>query len=74
LVFNPSAERRSAQTLTDDRRRLNAFSRALGQAKAAAVKRSDILGYLEGIPVAGLTSDAPSRKTDPDDLPLGELR
>ena len=44
------AERRSVQTLADDRWRLNAFSRAVGQARAAAVKRSDILGYLEGIP------------------------
>ena len=44
------AERRSAHTLNDDRWRLNAFSRVLGQTRAAAVKRSDILGYLEGIP------------------------
>ena len=44
------AERRSAHMLNDDRWRLNAFSRALGQARAASVKRSDILGYLEGIP------------------------
>ena len=44
------AERRSAQTLADDRWRLNAFSREVGQARAAAVKRSDILGYLEAIP------------------------
>ena len=44
------AERRSPHTLNDDRWRLNAFSRALGQARAAAMKRSDILGYLEGIP------------------------
>jgi hypothetical protein len=44
------AERRSVQTLADDRWRLNAFSREVGQARAAAVKRSDILGYLEAIP------------------------
>jgi hypothetical protein len=44
------AERRSAQTLADDRWRLNAFSREAGQARAAAMKRSDILGYLEAIP------------------------
>jgi hypothetical protein len=44
------AERRSTQTLADDRWRLNAFARAKGEARAAAVKRSDILGYLEGIP------------------------
>src|SRR5438132_1536674 len=44
------AERRSAQTLADDRWRLNALSRLVGQARAAAVKRSDILGYLEAIP------------------------
>ena len=36
------AERRSSQTLGDDRWRLNAFSRGMGQARAAAVKRSDI--------------------------------
>jgi hypothetical protein len=44
------AARRSAQTLADDRWRLNAFSKEVGQARAAAVKRSDILGYLEAIP------------------------
>jgi hypothetical protein len=44
------AERRSSQTLADDRWRLNAFSRGMGQARAAVVKRSDILGYLEAIP------------------------
>ena len=44
------AERRSPQTLADDRWRLNAFSRGMGQARAGAVKRSDILGYLEAIP------------------------
>ena len=44
------AERRSPQTLGDDRWRLKAFSRGMGQARAAAVKRSDILGYLEAIP------------------------
>ena len=44
------AERRSSQTLADDRWRLNAFSGGMGEARAAAVKRSDILGYLEAIP------------------------
>ena len=44
------AERRSPQTLADDRWRLNAFSRGMGQSRAAAVKRSDILGYLEAMP------------------------
>jgi hypothetical protein len=44
------AERRSPQTLADDRWRLNAFSRGIGQSRAVAVKRSDILGYLEAIP------------------------
>ena len=44
------AERRSAQTLADDRWRLNAFTRALGQARSAGVNRPDILAYLEGIP------------------------
>lgn len=44
------AERRSPQTLGDGRWRLIAFSRGMGQARAAAVKSSDILGYLEAIP------------------------
>ena len=44
------AERRSVQTLADDRWRLNAFSRALGHARVPAVKRSDVLRYLEAIP------------------------
>jgi hypothetical protein len=43
------AERRSVQTLAVDRWRLNAFSRALGHARVAAVKRSDVLRYLEAI-------------------------
>lgn len=43
------AERRSPQTVADDRWRLNAFCRALGHARAEAVKRSDMMGYLEGI-------------------------
>src|ERR1700757_2349417 len=43
------AERRSPHTIGDDRWRLNAFSRAMGQARSRAVKRSDILGYLEPI-------------------------
>jgi hypothetical protein len=44
------AERRSAQTLADDRWRLNAFAREVGENRAVATKRSDILGYLESIP------------------------
>lgn len=44
------AERRSVRTLADDRWRLSALTRAIGQARAAAVKRADILQYLEGIP------------------------
>jgi hypothetical protein len=43
------ADRRSPQTLGDDRWQLNAFSRGMGEAKAAAGKRSDIHGYLEAI-------------------------
>ena len=43
------AEGRSAQTLMDDRWRLNAFCRVLGPGRSGAVKRSDVLGYLEGI-------------------------
>jgi hypothetical protein len=44
------AERRSVRTLSDDRWRLNALSHAIGQTRAAAVKRADMLQYLEGIP------------------------
>jgi hypothetical protein len=44
------AERRSARTVLDDRWRLNAMTRALGHLRAGAVKRADILGYMEGIP------------------------
>jgi len=43
------AEGRSAQTLMDDRWRLNAFCRVLGPGRTGAVKRSDVLGYLESI-------------------------
>jgi hypothetical protein len=50
FLIRQMAERRSVQTLADDRWRLNAFSRAVGQARVATVKRSDILRYLEGIP------------------------
>src|ERR1700741_1868380 len=44
------AERRSAQTIADDRWRLKTFSRVVGKSRVAVIKRSDILGYLEGIP------------------------
>src|SRR5260370_30497265 len=44
------AERRSVRTLADDRWRLSALTRAIGQARAAAVKLADILQDLEGIP------------------------
>ena len=50
FLARQKAEHRSPQTLADDRWRLNALSRLVGQARAAAVKRSDILGYLEAIP------------------------
>jgi hypothetical protein len=44
------AERRGSRTLADDRWRLSALVRTLGQMKASAVKRTDILQYLETIP------------------------
>jgi hypothetical protein len=50
FLARQKAEHRSPQTLADDRWRLNALSSLVGQARAAAVKRSDILGYLEAIP------------------------
>ena len=44
------AEHRAARTVIDDRWRLNALTRALGHLRAGAVKRADILRYMEGIP------------------------
>jgi hypothetical protein len=44
------AEQRSRRTIGDDRWRLNALSQAIGQARAASIKRTDILQYLEKIP------------------------
>jgi hypothetical protein len=44
------AEQRSARTVIDDRWRLNALTRVLGHLRAGAVKRADILRYMEGIP------------------------
>ena len=49
FIARQKAEGRSAQTLMDDRWRLNAFCRVLGPARIGAVKRSDVLGYLESI-------------------------
>jgi hypothetical protein len=43
------AERRSARTVIDDRWRLNTLTRALGRLQAGAVKRADILRYMEGM-------------------------
>src|SRR6202022_274783 len=50
FLVRQRAERRSARTVLDDRWRLNALTRALGHLRVGAVKRSDILRYLEGIP------------------------
>jgi hypothetical protein len=44
------AEGRSARTVLDDRWRLNALAKTMGHLRAGAVKRADILRYLEGIP------------------------
>jgi len=49
FLARQKAEGRSAQTLMDDRWRLNAFCRVLGSGRSGAVKRSDVLGYLESI-------------------------
>jgi hypothetical protein len=49
FLARQKTEGRSAQTLMDDRWRLNAFCRVLGPGRIGAVKRSDVLGYLESI-------------------------
>src|SRR5258708_34396598 len=49
FLVRQRAERRSARTVLEDRWRLNAMTRALGHLRVGAVKRADILGYMEGI-------------------------
>jgi hypothetical protein len=50
FVSRQKAQGRSARTLIDDRSRLKAMTHAMGHIRAGAVKRADILRYMEGIP------------------------
>jgi hypothetical protein len=50
FLARQKAERRSARTVLDDRWRLNALAKTMGHLRAGAVKRADMLRYLEGIP------------------------
>jgi hypothetical protein len=49
FVSRQKAQGRSARTLIDDRSRLKAMTNVMGQIRAGAVKRADILRYMEGI-------------------------
>jgi hypothetical protein len=49
FVARQKAEGRSARTVIDDRWRLNAMTKAMGHLRVGAVKRADILRYMEGI-------------------------
>src|SRR5260221_10283839 len=49
FLARQKAEGRSARTVIDDRWRLNALTKAVGHLRAGAVKRADILRYMEGI-------------------------
>jgi hypothetical protein len=49
FLTRQKAQGRSTRTIIDDRSRLNAMTKVLGQMRAGAVKRADILRYVEGI-------------------------
>src|SRR5258707_992330 len=49
FVARQKAEGRSARTVIDDRWRLNAMTKTMGHLRVGAVKRADILRYMEGI-------------------------
>ena len=49
FVSRQKTQGRSARTLIDDRSRLKAMTNVMGQIRAGAVKRADILRYMEGI-------------------------
>jgi len=49
FVARQKAEGRSARTVIDDRWRLNTMTKAMGHLRVGAVKRADILRYMEGI-------------------------
>ena len=49
FLARQKAQGRSARTLIDDRSRLNALTKVIGQLRAGAVKRADIMRYVEAI-------------------------
>jgi integrase len=49
FVARQKAQGRSTRTLIDDRSRLKAMTNVMGHIRAGAVKRADILRYMEGI-------------------------
>jgi hypothetical protein len=49
FLARQKAQGRSTRTLIDDRSRLNAMTKVIGNIRAGAVKRADILRYMEGI-------------------------
>ena len=49
FVSRQKTQGRSARTLIDDRSRLKAMTNVMGQIRAGAIKRADILRYMEGI-------------------------
>jgi len=49
FLARQKAQGRSPRTLIDDRSRLNAMTKVIGQIRAGAVKRADLLRYMEGI-------------------------
>jgi len=49
FLARQKAQGRATRTLIDDRSRLNAMTKVIGHTRAGAVKRADILRYMEGI-------------------------
>ncbi|MBV8969667.1 MAG: hypothetical protein JO331_11500 [Verrucomicrobia bacterium] len=49
FLARQKAQGRSTRTIIDDRSRLNAMTKVLGHLRAGAIKRADILRYMEGI-------------------------
>ncbi len=49
FVARQKAQGRSARTVIDDRSRLKAMTNVMGHIRAGAVKRADILRYMEGM-------------------------
>ena len=49
FLARQKAQGRSTRTLIDDRSRMNAMTKVIGHIRAGAVKRADLLRYMEGI-------------------------